>query len=157
MSNNCNVCHKFIQSRLFISGGEESTSAESITQGDPTAMPIYALGSLPLLNITTTDSTKHTAYADDMSCVRKLRNVLTLWNKLNTFGSKMRYFPKAEKYEAAKGIFKDTNLNITNEGKRHLGAVVGTEEFVKEYVIMRVNEWVVELKLLSKIRRENMQ
>ena len=29
---------------------------------------------------------------------------------------------------------------ITNEGKRRLGAVVGTEEFRKEYVIMRVNE-----------------
>ena len=69
----------------------------------------------------------------------------------------MGYFPKAnkswlivkpEKYEAAKGIFKDTNLDITNEGKRHLGAVVATEEFRNEYVIMRVNEWVAELKLL---------
>ena len=29
---------------------------------------------------------------------------------------------------------------ITNEGKKRLGAVVGTEEFRKEYVIMRVNE-----------------
>ena len=59
----------------------------------------------------------------------------------------MGYFPKERKsslnlkpeiYETAKGIFKDTNLNITNQGKRHLGAVVGTEEFRKEYVIMRV-------------------
>ena len=49
-------------------------------------------------------------------------------------------------------LFKDTkNLNITNRGKRHLGAVVGTEEFRKEYAIMRVNEWVTELKLLSKM------
>ena len=72
----------------------------------------------------------------------------------------MGYFPKAnkswlivklEKYETAKGIFKDTNLNITNEGKRHLRSVVGTEEFRKEYVITRVNEWVTELKLLTKI------
>ena len=69
------------------------------------------------------------------------------------------YFPKAnkswlivrpEKYET-KGIFKDTNLDITNEGKRYLGAVIGKEEFRKEYDIMRVNEWVAELKLLSKI------
>ena len=41
---------------------------------------------------------------------------------------------KPEKYGTA------ANMNITNEGKRHLGAVVGTEEFRKEYVIMRVNE-----------------
>ena len=74
----------------------------------------------------------------------------------------MGYFPKAknswlivkpEKYKTAKGIFKGTNFNITNGGKRHLGAVVGTEEFKKEYVIMRVNEWVAELKLLTKIAK----
>ena len=45
---------------------------------------------------------------------------------------------------------------ITNEGKRRLGAVVGTEEFRKEYVIMRGNEWVYELnsKLLYSIRKQ---
>ena len=56
-----------------------------------------------------------------------------------------------EKYETAKRIFNETNLNINNEGKRNLGAVVGTEEFRKEFVIIRVNDWVAELKLLSKI------
>ena len=85
------------EARLFISGGEEITSAKGTTQGNPTAMPIYALGSLPLLNITTTDNIKCSAYADDMSCVGKLRNILTWWNKLNTFGPKMGYFPKANK------------------------------------------------------------
>ena len=35
--------------------------------------------------------------------------------------------------------------------KRDVGAVVGTEEFRKEYVTTRVNKWVAELKLLSKI------
>ena len=60
---------------------------------------------------------------------------------------------KLEKYETAKYIFKDTNLNITNKGKRHLDAVVGREEFRKEYVIIRVNEWVTELKLLTKIAK----
>ena len=123
------------EARLFISGGEEVTSVAGTTQGDPTAMPIYALRSLPLLNIITTDSKKHDAYADEISCVRKLRNILTWWNKLYTFSPKTGYFLKTnkswlivnpEKYETAKGIFKDTNLNITNEGKRHLGAAVVT-------------------------------
>ena len=49
------------------------------------------------------------------------------------------------------------NLNVTNEGKRHLGAVVGTEEFRKEYVIIRVNEWVAELKFLSKVAKFYLQ
>ena len=60
-------------------------------------MPIYVLGSLPLLNIITTDNTKYSANADHISCVGKLRNILTWWNNLNTFGPKMGYFPKANK------------------------------------------------------------
>ena len=123
-------------------------------------MPIYVLGSLPLPNIITTDNTKYSANADHISCVGKLRNILTWWNNLNTFGPKMGYFPKAnksqlivkpEKYETEKSIFKDINLNITNEG--NLGAEVGTEQFRKEYVIMSVNEWVAGLKLLAKITK----
>ena len=99
-------------------------------------MPIYTLGSLPLLNMTTTENTKYAAYADDISCVEILRNILTWWSKLNTFVPKIGYFPKADKswlivkpgkYEAAKSIFKDTSFDITNDGKRHIGAVVGTE------------------------------
>ena len=60
---------------------------------------------------------------------------------------------KPEKYETVKGIFKDTNLKITNKGKRHLGAVVGTEELRKDYVTMRVYEQVAKLKLLSEIAK----
>ena len=108
------------------------------------------LESLPLLNITTTDNAKHTAYAYDISCAGKLRNILTWLNKLNTFSPKMGYFPKAKKLWL---IVKDASLNITSESKRYLGAVVGTEEFRKEYVIMRVNEWVAGLKLQTKIAK----
>ena len=32
---------------------------------------------------------------------------------------------KPERYGTGKGIFKDTNLNIINEDKRHYGTVVG--------------------------------
>ena len=85
------------EARPFISGGEESASAEGTTQGDPTALPIYALESFPLLNITTTDNTKYAAYADYISCVGKLRNIITWRNKLNTFGPKIGYFAKANK------------------------------------------------------------
>ena len=88
------------EARLFISGDEEITSAEGSTQGDPTAMPIYALGSLPLLNITTTDNTKYATYADDISCVEKLRNILTWWNKLNTSWSKNGIYSKGKQIMA---------------------------------------------------------
>ena len=121
-------------------------------------MPIYALESLQLLNVTTTDNTKHAGHADNIICVVKLRNMWTWWNKSSTIGPKIGYFPKAnkswligkpKKHETTKVIFKDTHLNITNEGKWHLGTVFGTEELRKEYVISRVNKWVAKLKLVT--------
>ena len=82
------------ETRLFRSGGEEIRSAEGTTQGDPTAMPVYVLGSLLVLNITTPDNTKYAAHADDINCVGKLRNILTWWNKLNTFCPKWDIFQR---------------------------------------------------------------
>ena len=49
---------------------------------------------------------------------------------------------EARKIWNCKIILKDTKLNITNKGKRYLGAVVGTKEYRKEYVIMRVYDWI---------------
>ena len=65
------------------------------------------------------------------------------WNKLNEEGPKYGYFPKGSKTilivkanleEKAKNIFKDTDVTITTEGERHLGAVIGSETFRRQYV-----------------------
>ena len=89
---------------------------EGITQADPSAVSIYLLGLLPLLIMRTADSTNYATHADDISYIGILKNLLTWWNKLNTFGPKTGYFPKAkicqiilkpEKYETVEGIFKD--------------------------------------------------
>ena len=65
------------ETRPFILRGEEITSAEITTQSDPNSMLIYGLWSLPLLTMERSDSTKHAAYTDDLSCVEKLKNMLT--------------------------------------------------------------------------------
>ena len=42
---------------------------------------------------------------------------------------------------------------MTTSGKRHLGAVLGTEEFKNEYVTEKIDGWVDELKELEKIAK----
>ena len=51
--------------------------------------------------MTTTDSAKHAAYADDTSYVGKLRNILTWWNKLNIFCLYFGYLPRVKESRLA--------------------------------------------------------
>ncbi len=149
-------------SRLFLSGGFEISSSEGTAQGDPVAMPLYALALVPLLENINSSDVNQVAYADDLTAAGKLKSLLKWWTMLQNVGPYLGYFPKGskswlvvkpDKYELAKIIFKDTNIKITKDGKRHLGAVVGTETFKSEYVKKFVQDWVKQLKVLSEIAK----
>ena len=60
---------------------------------------------------------------------------------------------KNEYFDAAKETFKGTSINITEEGRRHLGAVIGSDEYKQEYVREKVDEWIECIQKLSKIAR----
>ena len=45
-------------------------------------------------------------------------------------------------------MFSDIKVNITTEGKRHLVAAIGSNEFRIKYVTEKVSEWCEELKPL---------
>ena len=62
--------------RLFVTGGIELSSDEGTTQGDPAAMPLYALGTIPLLQAISTVDTIHAAFADDLTAGGKLITLL---------------------------------------------------------------------------------
>ena len=51
----------------------------------------------------------------------------------------------------AKTIFTDTNINITTDGRKHLGAVVGSDTYKIKHVEDLVDDWNTQLKLLSTI------
>ena len=44
-------------------------------------------------------------------------------------------------------------ITITTKGQKHLGAVIGSEDYKNSYVKGMVNEWVQEIQELSKIAK----
>ena len=54
--------------------------------------------------------------------------------------------------DEAKRVFGD-EVNVTTEGQRHLGAVIGSQEFKDQYCQEKILSWKGELKALSEIAR----
>ena len=77
-------------------------------------------------------------------------------------GPKFGYFPEPKKswlivksdcFDKAIHVFNDTNIQITTQGRRHLGAALGTSQFRNEYIMEKMNKWVEELHVLSEIAK----
>ena len=124
-------------------------------------MPMYALGILPLIQRLST-AAKQVWFADDGTAGGKLDQIRLWWSLLNTIGPEYGYNPNAAKswlivkeehFEAAERLFAGTGINVTAEGKRHLGAAMGTRSFVESYVSKKVEKWKCEIEKLSEIAK----
>ena len=138
-------------------------SEEGSTQGDVTAMAMYAIATKPLIDILTekTDPSvcQQVWYADDSSAGGKLSEIRKWWDVLNEAGPKFGYFPKPSKtililkdpelFSTANQLFSSTGIKITHTGERHLGAVIGSTEFRSEYVNAKVDSWVQDVEQLA--------
>ena len=51
--------------------------------------------------------------------------------------------------KAANNLFTNTKINITTEGERHLGAVIGSNKLRIKYVTNKADKWINELRTLS--------
>ena len=51
----------------------------------------------------------------------------------------------------AQNLFLNSRVNITNKGKRHLGAVIESTEYCEEYVKDLVKVWDNQLTILSTV------
>ena len=135
--------------RLFVIGGKELLSKESTTQGDPKSMGAYALGLLLLLqfqlDLISVNKLypKGVGFADNFTVAGKLSSIKDYWSQLKSIGPKYGYFPKASKsylvvkqdqLPNATPLFDNSNVNIRVEEKRHLGAIVGSETYKREYI-----------------------
>ena len=109
----------------------------------------YALGILPMLHslldcVLTNDlQTREVAFVDDLTVAGKLAVKKYLWDKLVKIGRKYGYFPKSTKFylivkkdylKDAKTMFTDTDINITTNRRKHLGAVVKSDTYKVQYV-----------------------
>ena len=148
--------------RMLVPGGGEITSTEGTTQGDPLAMAMYALAITPLIS-----QLRHSCpdvhqvwYADDATAASTSRQLRLWWNELVDMGPLFGYYPNASKTylvvkpeheETAREAFADTDVNITTQGKRHLGAALGSKTFTEEYVSQKVQEWTRQILKLSEV------
>ena len=176
----CPPLHQFLYnhyqspSKLIINDGEKQDciySKEGCTQGDVAAMALYALGVRPLTDTlaenTDKEKCKQSWYADDSSAAGQLEEIKKWWEKLCDEGPKYGYYPKASKTvlilkdeslrTKAKKLFEDSGMMITCEGERHLGAVIGSDDFRKRYVSDKVAKWGEDVTELAKIAIEEPQ
>ena len=148
--------------RMIVAGSGEISSTEGTTQGDPLAMAMYALATVPLIHLLSNNSpdVKQAWYADDATGAGSCEKLRHWWDEIVRLGPAYGYHPnssktylivKEEHESKAKELFADTDVHITINGKRHLGAAIGAKSFTEEYVSRKVGEWVNEIKSLSTI------
>ena len=142
---------------LFV-GGQCMLSKEGTTQGDPLAMAMYAIGTQPLIH-RLNGIGKQVWYADDSAAGSSVDNLKIWWDLLEEIGPLYGYFPNGSKthllvkpdaVERARVLFKGTGINISTEGKRYLGGVIGGTPFLKQFVGRKVQEWANELSTFAK-------
>jgi hypothetical protein len=146
------------------------SSNEGCTQGDVTAMALYALGIKPLIdhlgNLVVKEDCAQCWFADDSSAAGKLTEIQKWWDELNTMGPKYGYFPlplktvlivKEEHISTAQEVFQDTDVTISSTGDRHMGAWVGSEDHKERYVSDKVSEWVKDVEELARIGKDEPQ
>ena len=149
-------------SRLFVSGGGEILSREGTTQGDPLGMAMFSLAMVPLIIklMEQSESTVQAWFADDATGVGSLQNLKQWWDGLSTIGPLFGYYPNAaktclvvrdEQEEVARQIFDNTDVVITTEGKKHLGAAIGSPTFVEDFFSLKVKEWTDEVEKLAAV------
>ena len=177
---NCPSFHRYIkntyqEAATLVVQDSDSTqylvSDEGCTQGDVAAMGFYGLGIQPLtkhLSATVNQSAcKQSWYADDSTAVGRLAEIRRWWDELASTGPKYGYYPKPSKtvliikdptlMTEAMRIFDGTGIKLSTEGERHLGAVLGSDEYRLSYVKTKISKWIKDVQQLSEIGKEEPQ
>ena len=106
-------------------------------------------------------------FTDDSAAAGLLSEIKTWWDTLLLEGTNYGYLVNSTKtwlivkdpakLALAEETFKDTGVQITCEGKKHLGTALGSKCFKKDFITKKVDEWVKDIELLSTIAESQPQ
>ena len=124
-------------------------------------MLFYALGITPIIDFLRMKipNVKNVSLADDITGAGKISDIKVWWNLLITEGKKYGYVVNEHKswliakdselLELSKTVFCDSAIKFTKEGKKHLGAALGSENFREKCAKENFCIWCKELVKLS--------
>jgi len=151
----------------------EIESQEGTTQGCNLGMIFYSLGMTPIVRTlhqliqSLKLELRQCWLADDAAAAGTLESLKRWWEHIVHRGESYGYkvnesktfliLKSQELLDRAKHIFGDTKIKFTLEGKRHLGACVGSVKFRDEYCSEKVANWCKELTKLCNIARSDPQ
>ena len=145
-----------LPNELFMDG-EVMFSREGTAQGDPLAMPVYAVATIPLIK-RLPNSVSRVWYADDAAALGFITEFRKWWDNLVDLGQSFGYFANSTKtwlvtkdssLSNATTAFAGTNVNVTSSGRPYLGAPLGSSEYTILLARDKVKNWSNELKTLS--------
>ena len=143
---------------LFVSN-DTLFSEEGTTQGDPLAMPMYAIALVPLIRHLA-NNINQVWYADDACACGRLSDLRHWWDKLCKDGPGFGYFPNACKtwlvikdkcHTEAETVFAGTNIKLISEGRPYLGSAIGSDSYIEQFVEEKVKGWSADVTQLAKI------
>ena len=136
--------------RMIVFRSKDIVSNEGTTQGDNLAMSFYAFGTATLLNylLISSPHVKNVCLGDDITGAGTLLNLKKWSSTIISEGSKFGYYVKDDKswlivknknlLNEAQQIFSNSDITFTTEGKRHLGAAIGSSDIRKVYATKQV-------------------
>ena len=151
---------------VFVS--KDIVSNEATTQDDNLAISFHALGTATLLNylLISSPNVKNVCLADDITGAGTLVNLKKWWSTIISEGSKFGYYVNEDKswlivknknlLNEAQQTLSTSDIKFTTEGKRHLGATIGSSDFRKVYATEKVNNWCEEISKRSEHVKPNL-
>ena len=166
----CPIMSKYVintfqsPARLFVYGGGEILSQEGTTQHDPLAMPWYSVNTSIMIQSLRlhVPEVKQVCLADDSAGDGRIEDLYRWYKYLCEEGKKYGCLVNGSKSwlivnsqelaDDAERVFGD-EIYITTEGKRNLGAVIGSKEYKDQYCAEEVQGWKEGISTLAEINK----